>query len=386
MDKIKNMSLKKSFFFLTLSSLVIASMLTAISYILLNHIYHSIQDKYLQTPLYTETITIMQNNINQYSDFDKMLINIISTLQLVLPLVFFIGLLLLADIIFYKVKLKIPIEILNKGANEISNNNLDFHLEYKSNDELGNLCNAFEKMRFQLNKNNIKMWTLIDDRKQLNAAFSHDLRNPLTVLKGYSDYLIKYIPTGKLSYKKILSTTQLMSEHIDRIEYYVDSMSNAQRLEDLVIAKSISNINGFVENLDSNICILSKQTGKSFKLTNKVDNINVLFDENIIHRVIENIISNAFRYAKNKVSILIYLEQEFLTFVIEDDGIGFSKDALNSALKPFYKDKALNNNNSNFGIGLYIAKVLCEKHGGSIAIENNSIGGAKIIAKFSTKD
>lgn len=386
MDKIKNMSLKKSFFFLTLSSLIIASVLTAISYILLNYICHSIQDKYLQTPLYTETITIMQNNINQYSDFDKTLINIISTLQLVLPLVFFIGLLLLADIIFYKVKLKTPIEILNKGANEISNNNLDFHLEYESNDELGSLCNAFEKMRSQLNKNNIKMWTMIDDRKQLNAAFSHDLRNPLTVLKGYSDYLIKYIPTGKLSNKKILSTTQLMSEHIHRIEYYVDSMSNAQRLEDLVITKSISNINDFVENLDNNISILSKQAGKSFKLTNKVDNINVLFDENIIHRVIENIISNAFRYAKNKVSILIYLEQEFLTFVIEDDGIGFSKDSLKSALKPFYKDKTLNNNNSNFGMGLYISKVLCEKHGGSILIENNSIGGAKITAKFSTKD
>lgn len=108
----------------------------------------------------------------------------------------------MADIIFYKVKLKIPIEILNKGANEISNNNLDFYLEYKSNDELGNLCSAFEKMRLQLNKNNIKMWTMIDDRKQLNAAFSHDLRNPLTVLKGYSDYLIKYMPTGKLSDKK----------------------------------------------------------------------------------------------------------------------------------------------------------------------------------------
>lgn len=386
MDKIKNMSLKKSFFFLTLSSLIIASVLTAISYILLNYIYHSIQDKYLQTPLYTETITIMQNNINQYSNFDKVLINIISTLQLVLPLVFFIGLLLFADIIFYKVKLKTPIEILNKGANEIYSNNLDFYLEYNSNDELGNLCNAFEKMRFQLNKNNIKMWTMIDDRKQLNAAFSHDLRNPLTVLKGYSDYLIKYIPTGKLSDKKILSNIQLMSEHIDRIEYYVDSMSNAQRLEDLVIVKSTSSINDFVENLDSNISILSKQAGKSFKITNKVDHINVLLDENIIHRVIENIMSNAFRYAKNKVSILIYLEQEFLTFVIEDDGIGFSKDSLSSALKPFYKDKTLNNNNSNFGMGLYISKVLCEKHGGSILIENNPIGGAKIIAKFSTKD
>ncbi|MCC0728689.1 sensor histidine kinase [Clostridioides sp. ZZV14-6009] len=386
MDKIKNMSLKKSFFFLTLSSLIIASVLTTISYILLNYIYHSIQDKYLQTPLYTETITIMQNNINQYSDFDKVLINIISTLQLVLPLVFFIGLLLLADIIFYKVKLKTPIEILNKGASEISNNNLDFYLEYKSNDELGNLCNAFEKMRSQLNKNNIKMWTMIDDRKQLNAAFSHDLRNPLTVLKGYSDYLTKYIPTGKLSDKKILSTTQLMSEHIDRIEYYVNSMSNAQRLEDIVITKTILNINDFIENLDSNISILSKQTGKSFKLTNKVDSINILFDENIIHRVIENIISNAFRYAKNKVSILIYLEQKFLIFVIDDDGVGFSEESLKSALKPFYKDKTLNNNNSNFGMGLYISKVLCEKHGGSIFIENNLIGSAKITIKFSTKD
>ncbi|MCC0646529.1 sensor histidine kinase [Clostridioides sp. ZZV14-6150] len=386
MDKIKNMSLKKSFFFLTLSSLIIASVLTTISYILLNYIYHSIQDKYLQTPLYTETITIMQNNINQYSDFDKVLINIISTLQLVLPLVFFIGLLLLADIIFYKVKLKTPIEILNKGANEISNNNLDFYLEYKSNDELGNLCNAFEKMRSQLNKNNIKMWTMIDDRKQLNAAFSHDLRNPLTVLKGYSDYLTKYIPTGKLSDKKILSTTQLMSEHIDRIEYYVNSMNNAQRLEDIVITKTILNINDFIENLDSNISILSKQTGKSFKLTNKVDSINILFDENIIHRVIENIISNAFRYAKNKVSILIYLEQKFLIFVIDDDGVGFSEESLKSALKPFYKDKTLNNNNSNFGMGLYISKVLCEKHGGSIFIENNLIGSAKITIKFSTKD
>ncbi len=54
---------------------------------------------------------------------------------------------------------------------EISHNNLDFCLEYNNNDELGNLCNAFEKMRSELNKNNIKMWTMINDRKQLNAAF-----------------------------------------------------------------------------------------------------------------------------------------------------------------------------------------------------------------------
>ncbi|MGG5403922.1 ATP-binding protein [Clostridioides difficile] len=386
MDKINNMSLKKAFFVLTLSSLIIASILTTFSYILLNNLYNSIQDKYLKAPINTGFITIVQNNVNQFSDYDKTLLNIINILQLVLPLIFFIGLLLLADIIFYKVKLKTPIEILNKGAMEISNNNLDFCLEYNNNDELGNLCNAFEKMRSELNKNNIKMWTMINDRKQLNAAFSHDLRNPLTVLKGYSNYLTKYIPTGKLSDEKILSTTQLMSEHINRIEYYVENMSNAQRLEDLVVSKSMSNINKFIENLDENISIIAKQEGKSFKLKSQINNVNLLFDENIILRVVENIILNAFRYARNNVSILIYLEQELLTFVIEDDGIGFSKESLKSALKPFYRDKTLNESNAHFGMGLYISKILCEKHGGSISIENNSTNSAKITAKFSTKN
>ncbi|HBG7267961.1 ATP-binding protein [Clostridioides difficile] len=386
MDKINNMSLKKAFFVLTLSSLIIASILTTFSYILLNNIYNSIQDKYLKTPINTGIITIVQNNVNQFSDYDKTLLNIINILQLVLPLIFFIGLLLLADIIFYKVKLKTPIEILNKGAMEISNNNLDFCLEYNNNDELGNLCNAFEKMRSELNKNNIKMWTMINDRKQLNAAFSHDLRNPLTVLKGYSNYLTKYIPTGKLSDEKILSTTQLMSEHINRIEYYVENMSNAQRLEDLVVSKSMSNINKFIETLDENISIIAKQEGKSFTLKSQINNMNLLFDENIILRVVENIISNAFRYARNNVSILIYLGQELLTFVIEDDGIGFSKESLKSALRPFYRDKTLNDSNAHFGMGLYISKILCEKHNGSISIENNSTNSAKITAKFSTRN
>ncbi|AVD37790.1 sensor histidine kinase [Clostridioides difficile] len=380
------MSLKKVFFVLTLSSLIIASILTTFSYILLNNLYNYIQDKYLKTPINTGFITIVQNNVNQFSDYDKTLLNIINILQLVLPLIFFIGLLLLADIIFYKVKLKTPIEILNKGAMEISNNNLDFCLEYNNNDELGNLCNAFEKMRSELNKNNIKMWTMINDRKQLNAAFSHDLRNPLTVLKGYSNYLTKYIPTGKLSDEKILSTTQLMSEHINRIEYYVENMSNAQRLEDLVVSKSMSNINKFIKNLDENISIIAKQEGKSFTLKSQINNVNLLFDENIILRVVENIISNAFRYARNNVSILIYIEQELLTFVIEDDGIGFSKESLKSALRPFYRDKTLNESNAHFGMGLYISKILCEKHGGSISIENNLTNSAKITAKFSTKN
>ncbi len=66
-----------------------------------------------------------------------------------------------------------------------------------------------------------------------------------------------------------------MSEHINRIEYYVENMSNAQRLEDLVVSKSMSNINKFIENLDENISIIAKQEEKSFTLKSQINNINL---------------------------------------------------------------------------------------------------------------
>ena len=71
----------------------------------------------------------------------------------------------------------------------ISNNNLDFSIKYDSKDELGELCSSFETMRFTLANNFSEMWRQMEERKQLNAAFAHDLRTPLTVLKGYNEIL-----------------------------------------------------------------------------------------------------------------------------------------------------------------------------------------------------
>lgn len=64
----------------------------------------------------------------------------------------------------------------------------------------------FEKMREQLQLNNSEMWNMIEEQKQMRSAFSHDLRTPLSVLKGYVEYLIRYYPKGKLSQEKIMET------------------------------------------------------------------------------------------------------------------------------------------------------------------------------------
>ena len=88
-----------------------------------------------------------------------------------------------AALLFYKNKLKKPIDILNGASKKIANNNLDFKIQYDSKDEMGQLCSSFEKMRISLSENNSRMWRSMEERKRLNAAFAHDLRTPLTDIK-----------------------------------------------------------------------------------------------------------------------------------------------------------------------------------------------------------
>ena len=93
-----------------------------------------------------------------------------------------------AALLFYRNKLKKPLAELMAASEKISNNDLDFSIEYDSKDELGQLCTSFEIMRTALANNFTEMWRQVEERKQLNAAFAHDLRTPLTVLKGYDVY------------------------------------------------------------------------------------------------------------------------------------------------------------------------------------------------------
>ena len=94
-----------------------------------------------------------------------------------------------AALLFYRNKLKRPLAELRLASEKISQNDLDFTVTAHSRDELGQLCASFETMRAALAQNFSEMWRQMEERKRLNAAFAHDLRTPLTVLKGYNEML-----------------------------------------------------------------------------------------------------------------------------------------------------------------------------------------------------
>ena len=163
---------------------------------------------------------------------------------------------LAAGLLFYRSKLKQPITMLNKAAAKISANDLEFKIEYDRQDEMGKLCASFEVMRATLEQNNREMWRQMDDRKRLNAAFSHDLRTPLTVLEGHVGMLQQYLPLGRISIEEAAETFAIIQQQIGRLNKYTDSMGALQRLEDIPIQKTRIDTGNFMETMQETASII----------------------------------------------------------------------------------------------------------------------------------
>ena len=283
---------------------------------------------------------------------------------------------------FYRWKIKKPLAILHKAAQKIGQSDLDFHVETPSSDELGQLCRSFETMRASLEENNRALWNTVEERRRLNAAFAHDLRTPLTVLQGYSDLLLDALPSGDLSPEKTVDTVLTMQRSLTRLQRYVESMNSLQRLEDLEPQKSTVPFSTLCAQLEETGKILRKEQGFHFASQGEG---NVFLDSELLFQVYENLLSNAGRYAKGNIWVTAERECTTLSLTVTDDGPGFPPAALKRAAEPYYRaDRSPNPEGElHFGLGLYLCRVLCQKHGGSLEIGNAPEGGARITARFS---
>lgn len=150
-----------------------------------------------------------------------------------------------------------------------------------------------------------------------------------------------------------------MKRSLTRLQRYVESMNSLQRLEDVKPQKSTVPF--------SSLCAHLRETGEilgkgDFSFSSQGDG-SVFLDTELLFQVYENLLSNAGRYAQKQV---------------------WARAALKRAAEPYYRaDKSLSPQGElHFGLGLYICRSLCEKHGGSLQIENSPAGGAKVTARF----
>ena len=262
----------------------------------------------------------------------------------------------------YRRKLKIPMEELERASKRIAENDLDFQILYENQDEMGQLCREFEQMRKQLVRNNKDLWRNIEEERALRAAIAHDIRSPLSVLKGYQEMLLEFIPDGTIDKEKALEMLSEGMKQIGRMDIFIETMRKMGGLEQREFVFAPITAEELREDIQAELEILAKDKKVEFSI--KETGAFFLGDKEVVMEVVENILSNALRYAKEEVEITAYIDVHELRVCIRDDGIGFGEEE-EKATELFYQ-KNVKDSLKHAGLGMYISRLYCEKHGGRL--------------------
>ena len=393
MGKIKeafqNMPLKKALIALAVLCLGIVSILTIITILKFSNIRQEILDN---RPIHISEYTVEDYN----TDNSVTLVNpkefsfeplsgknliyywIITIFMVALPVLYVIIGSIVMTKLYYKLKIQTPLKSLSNGVEHISKQDLDFQIEYTSDDELGKLCNAFECMKHEIYMSNRKMWNMLQERKALTASVSHDLRTPITVINGYLDYLEKASRKQIITEEALYSTIKQMKGAIQRLERYVDCVKDIQKIEDVEIKKECFNLKEYITDIINDFSLLSKNRERMLECQDQTEIENIYSDKDMLSKILENIFDNALRFSEKSIHFSITEENNYICFTISDDGKGFSQEELKYATSFFYSSPT---NKGNFGIGLSICKILCERLDCILLLKNTADHGACITVQ-----
>ena len=329
------------------------------------------------------TIQRIENSVDSLTPKRKMAYHFCGAAMIVFPFLFSIVGILLCGFHFYRKKLSVPLNLLSDATKQISDRDLDFHLQYENEDEMGKLCSSFEQMRQTLYENYREMWNLLEERRLLQASIAHDLRNPIAVIEGYTEYLQMNLAKGKLSNQRILKIAENLNLAARRLEHYTESVRTLNQMEDMEVSRQKVKASDFVSDMEEDLQIMAQKCKICLTMDIVLENTEIWVDPSILYRVLENVFGNALRYAKERVRIEVSLENQLLSFTIIDDGNGFSEEVLTRQKKMLL---AKPSEDGHLGMGLAISRILCKKHGGCLEIRNDVGHHAVVNVTFSVND
>lgn len=389
MEKIRNLSLKKTIILYMVVSLVISFILSTLIVQTAFTIQEQIWWKYVDQEKYSELAErggekflteISRPHSYEMEKIDYHISELCDFLETYTVLIVSVAGNIIAVFLFYKHKLKYPIEELKLASQQVGCNNLDFHITYENKDEMGRLCKEFERMREQLAENNRQLWKMIEDEKALRTAIAHDIRSPLSVLEGYQEMLSEYLPEKEFDRNRVLEMVNESRKQIRRMDIFVETMRKMSSLDTRKLAAEEITSKQLKADIRAELDVFEKKSEKECELECSETTEKFSGDKEVILEVIENLLSNAFRYAKTKVEMEVILTRSELQIRVKDDGVGFTVDRQTAT--ELYYQKNVKDSLKHSGMGMYISRLYCEKHGGQLLIENEEQSGTVITAVF----
>lgn len=263
-----------------------------------------------------------------------------------------------------------PIHMLQMATQNIKNGNLDFEVEVHNKDEIGELCEDFEEMRKRLKDNAEEKLRSEQQNKELISNISHDLKTPITAIKGYVEGLMDGVADTPEKQNKYLQT--VYSKAID-MDHLINELSFYSKIDTNKIPYTFNRINvvGYFEDCAEDIGRELEDEGFGFSYQNYVDDsVQMIADAEQIKRVINNIVGNSKKYsdkAETQIRMTVKDVGDFVQIEIEDNGKGIAAKDLPYIFDRFYRtDASRNSSRGGSGIGLSIVKKIMEDHGGKI--------------------
>lgn len=263
-----------------------------------------------------------------------------------------------------------PLEALTVATKKIAAGDLDFKLERTTNDEFGELCDDFEEMRIRLKQSAEDRIRYDEENKELISNISHDLKTPITSIKGYIEGIRDGVANTPEKMDKYIKTIYNKANDMDRL---IGELTMYSKIDNNTATYNFQKVNVDEYFSDCVEEISVELESKNINLTyfNYADKDTIVIaDPEQLKRVINNIISNSVKYIGHKkgaVNIRIGDEEQFVHVQIEDNGKGIGKKELPYIFDRFYRtDSSRNSGQGGSGIGLSIAKKIIEMHGGRI--------------------
>lgn len=316
------------------------------------------------------SIEKIETGVDSLSPKRKLAYQICGVTMFAAPTVLALAAILWCGLYFYRRKLKEPLALLEDATKQIAGQNLDFELVYPCGDEMGELCRSFENMREALCENNKAMWNMLEGRRLMQASIAHDLRNPIAIIEGYTEYLEKMLKGDEMNREKTARIVQNLGAAAKRLEQYTESVRLLNQTEESQLDRKPVTAKKLASDIAEDMSLLSEQKGISLQITNRLPQEEIQVDPTLLYRVLENILNNALRFAKRKIQLDFSLNGNMLSVTVTDDGYGFSPEILNGTKKKLLSvDK-----DGHMGIGLSVSRLLCQKHGGKLELSNASEG------------
>lgn len=276
-----------------------------------------------------------------------------------------------------------PIKKLQIAAENIKEGNLDYELKVKDHDEIGELCVTFEAMRHRLKENAQEKLKNESESRALISNIAHDLKTPITAVKGYSEGILDGVANTPEKLDKYVRTIYSKASEMDTL---INELTLYTKIDTNRIPYNFAKINVadyFMDCVEEiGLDLEAKGIGLSFH-NYVLDDTIIIADAEQLRRVVSNIVGNSIKYMNKQngmINIRINDVGDFIQVEIEDNGRGIAQKDLPYIFDRFYRaDESRNSATGGSGIGLSIVKKIIEDHGGKIWATSKEGTGTTMI-------